>query len=225
MSFFKWNYKLNPLVGLLGSMFVMIFGLVMAKTYAASYYFIGVFCWLCIFGCAAAAIKVLPVFLVTGGIFFGVAYASAGGNIDIGFSMVNRFAAIFLAIIPGLATEPVRMTRSLAQIKVPRGLTLGMLIAMSFGPTLRQEIKRVREAMKTRGAGSVLNPKIFYRAFLVPFIMRLVNISDMLALSVETRGFTLGKCKYTIYHKETFVVSDLIYLIGLVAAAVLVVVL
>ena len=96
-----------------------------------------------------------------------------------------------------------------------------MLIAMSFVPMLKNEIARVREAMKTRGAGSVLNPQILYRAFLVPLVMRLVNISDTLALSVETRGFTLGKAPYTIYKREYFVASDLLFVLGISVGAVL----
>ena len=114
------------------------------------------------------------------------------------------------------------MTRNLSQLHMPRGITLGMLITMSFIPVLRGEIKRVREAMKTRGAGSILNPKIFYRAFLIPLVTRLVDISDTLALSIETRGFTLGKCKYTVYKKEVVNVFDVLYLLGLIAGVVLV---
>ena len=100
-----------------------------------------------------------------------------------------------------------------------------MLIATSFPPVLGAEIKRVREAMKTRGAGSVLNPKIFYRAFLVPFVMRLVNISDTLSLSVETRGFSLEKVPYTVYKKEIVCLSDVLFVLGLAAGAVCTVVL
>ena len=139
--------------------------------------------------------------------------------------MANRFGAVFLAIVPGMSVAPVRMTRSLSEVHTPRAITLGMLISMSFVPMLKGEIGRVREAMKTRGAGSILNPKILYRAFLVPFVMRLVNISDTLALSVETRGFALGKVRYTIYKKESLAISDIVYVLGLIAGAVLVVVL
>jgi energy-coupling factor transporter transmembrane protein EcfT len=81
-------------------------------------------------------------------------------------------------------------------------------------PVLRQEIKRVREAVKTRGACS-LNPKVFYRAFLVPLVMRLVGISDTLSLSVETRGFCLGKAKYTVYKREIVALSDVVFLVAL----------
>ncbi len=79
--------------------------------------------------------------------------------------------------------------------------------------------------MKTRGAGSILNPKILYRAFLVPFVMRLVNISDTLSLSVETRGFSLEKTPYTVYKKEIVCLSDVLFILGLAAGAVLTVVL
>ena len=34
-------------------------------------------------------------------------------------------------------------------------------------PLLGDEVRKVREAMKTRGAGSLLSPGIFYRAFLI----------------------------------------------------------
>ena len=78
--------------------------------------------------------------------------------------------------------------------------------------------------MKTRGAGSVLRPKIFYRAFLVPFVMRLVNISDTLSLSVETRGFSLEKRSYTVYKRENVCLSDVLFMLGLLCGAVFVVI-
>ena len=124
-----------------------------------------------------------------------------------------------------MSIQPIDMTRNLSTLKAPRGLTLGMLIATSFPPVLRAEKQRVREAMKTRGAGSVFNPKIFYRAFLVPLVMRLVNISDTLSLSVETRGFSLEKTPYTVYKKEAVCISDVLFILGIAAGAVCTVVL
>ena len=220
-----WNQNLYPLVAILSGVFVIVFGLVMAKELlACSLFLAGCFVWLMLFGCGRACLRALLPFVVVAGIFFAIFYG-ATGTLDAGWSMANRFGAVFLAVVPGMSTTPVRMTRSLSQVHTPRSVTLGMLIAMSFVPMLKGEIARVREAMKTRGAGSVLNLKILYRAFLVPLVMRLVNISDTLALSVETRGFALGKVRYTIYKKEKFALSDLVYLLGLAAGAVLTVVL
>ena len=225
MTFFRFRTKLYPLIAITASLFVIIFGLVAARNENLCWYLLGVLAWLCIFGCFKGVIKMLPAFVVFGGAFAGIAYASAGGDLQAALSMLNRFGALFLGIALSMSVAAVRMTRSLSEIHTPRAITLGMLISMSFVPMLKGEIGRVREAMKTRGAGSVLDPKILYRAFLVPFVMRLVNISDTLALSVETRGFTLGGSLYSIYQKESPALSDVLFLLGIIAGAVLVVVL
>lgn len=220
-----WNKKLYPLVAILAGLFIIVFGLVMARELlACSVFLAAVFVWLLLFGCWKSCLHALPMFIIVAGIFFGIFYG-ATGTVNSGWAMANRFGAVFLAIVPGMSTTPVRMTRSLLQMHTPRSVTLGMLIARSFVPMLTEEERRVREAMKTRGAGSIFNPKILYRSFLVPLVMRLVNISDTLALSVETRGFALGKVSYTIYKKESIVLSDVIFVLGLVAGAVLAVVL
>ena len=170
-------------------------------------------------------LRVLPVFVVVSGVFACIAYFAHGKNPNAAISMTNRFGSVLLAAALGMSVEPVDMTRNLSTLKAPRSITLGILIATSFPPVLSAEIKRVREAMKTRGAGSILSPKIFYRAFLVPFVMRLVNISDTLSLSVETRGFSLEKVPYTVYKKEIVCLSDILFLLGLAAGAVCTVVL
>ena len=225
MTFFRFKTNLYPLIAIAASLFVIIFGLAAARNENLCWYLLGVLMWLCLFGCFKGVLKTLPAFVVFGGAFAGIAYASAGGDLQAALSMLNRFGALFLGIALSMSVAAVRMTRSLSQVHTPRAITLGMLISMSFVPMLKGEIGRVREAMKTRGAGSVLDPKILYRAFLVPFVMRLVNISDTLALSVETRGFTLGGGLYSIYKKEYPALSDVLFILGIVAGAVLVVVL
>lgn len=225
MNFIKYKSKLNPLIALVAAIGIIVFGLVMARTVECSYFLLAVYVWLFAFGCYRACLKTLPAFIVVGGVFGVIAYFAYGSDISAAIAMVNRFAAIFLAGIIGCSVEAVSITRSLSQLHTPRSITLGMLIATSFVPVLKLEIKRVREAMKTRGAGSVFNPKVFYRAFLVPLVMRLVGISDTLSLSVETRGFTLGKANYTVYKREMVALSDMVFLLALVAGAVLVVVL
>ena len=225
MTFFKYKREIYPLFAIASALIILVFGLVMARTVVCSYFLAGAFVWLLIFGCWKQCLKALPLFVIVGGIFACIAYFSSGKNAMTALAMANRFGAVFLAIVPGMSIEAVRMTRNLSQLHTPRSLTLGMLIAMSFVPVLKGEIARVREAMKTRGAGSILNPKIFYRAFLIPLVTRLVDISDTLALSVETRGFTLDKSKYTVYKREVICLFDIIYILGLVACVVLVVLL
>lgn len=225
MSFFHYKRNLYPLIAVASALLIMVCGLVMARSVVCSYFLLGAYMWLFIFGCYKQCLKALPAFIIVGGIFTLIAYFAAGQSTDAALAMANRFGAVFLALVPGMSIQAVAMTRNLSQLHTPRGITLGMHITMSFVPVLRAEIKRVREAMKTRGAGSILNPKIFYRAFLIPLVTRLVDISDTLALSIETRGFTLGKSRYTVYKKEVINVFDVLYLSGLVAGVVLAVVL
>lgn len=219
MSFFSFRQKTYPLIALFAGAIVLVFGLIGAKTVIASYFLIGVLCWYLLFGYYRQVLRVLPAAVLFGGLFAGIAYATSHDP-KAALAMANRFGALFLAAVPGMATAPVRMTRSLSQVHTPRSITLGMLIAMSFVPMLQVEIKRVREAMKTRGAGCVFNPRILYRAFLVPLVMRLVNISDTLALSVETRGFALGKVSYSIYKRECIVLSDILFALGILGGAI-----
>lgn len=225
MRFLSFKNKIYPVFVFLASLFIMVFGLVTSKSVRCSYFLAGCWVWLFLFGCRKGCLRVLLPFIIVGGIIGTIAYFVYGHDPAASLAMVNRFGSVFLAAALGMSVEPADMTRNLSTLRVPRAITLGMLIATSFPPVLGAEIRRVREAMKTRGAGSVLNPKIFYRAFLVPFVMRLVNISDTLSLSVETRGFSLGKTPYTVYKKEYVCLSDVLFMAGLIAGAVCAVVL
>ncbi len=225
MSFFHSKKNLYPLIAILSGLTIMVFGLIMAKTIECTYFLLGVMLWLLLFGYYKQLLKVLPFFIIFGGIFSCIAYFSSGRTVDSALAMLNRFGSVFFAIVPGMKIGSVAMTRNLNQLHVPRGVTLGMLITMSFIPVLRLEIKRVREAMKTRGAGSIFNPKIFYRALLIPLVTRLVDISDTLALSIETRGFTLDKGKYTVYKREVINIWDILFIVGILTSIILVVIL
>lgn len=163
-----WNQKLYPLVAILSGVFVIVFGLIMAKDLLACSVFLGaVFVWLMIFGCWKSCLHALPAFIVVAGIFFGIFYA-ATGTMDSGWSMANRFGAVFLAIVPGMSATPVRMTRSLSQVHTPRAITLGMLISMSFVPMLKGEIGRVREAMKRAARAAYLIRRYYTELFSCP---------------------------------------------------------
>ena len=225
MRFMSFKKKIYPVFVFITSVFFVLFGLVMARNKNCAWFLLGAYIWLFLFGGKKGCLHIIFPFIVTGGIFGCIAYFAYGRDFAAALAMVNRFGAVFLAIALGMSIQPIDMTRNLSALKAPRGLTLGMLIATSFPPVLRAEKQRVREAMKTRGAGSVFNPKIFYRAFLVPLVMRLVNISDTLSLSVETRGFSLEKVPYTVYKKEIVCLSDVLFISGLVAGAVCTVVL
>lgn len=213
-----------PLIGILASAAIIVFGLVTANKLECMYFLAGVWLLFLLFGYWKSCLAVLPVAGVLCAVFSGITYAITR-DVAATYAAANRILAVCVAVVPGLALSPIYLTRSLSQIGTPRMITLGMMIALNFFPLLKAEVRQIREAMRTRGAGSLLNPKIFYRAFLIPLVMRLVNISDTLALSVETRGFSTEKTPCTVYKPVRLRVVDILFALLVAAGAILTVVL
>lgn len=208
---FTVSHPLYPLVSIAAALFILIGALAMARSVGGILFLFAVYLLLFLFGYARTCLSVLPFLAVYLGIFSLIFYLASGGNTAFTLQMAIRLAGVVIAVIPGLSLEPIRLTRCLTALHCPRLLTLGMLITLSFVPVLNTEIRQVRSAMRTRGVTSVLHPSLFYRAFLIPLIVRLVNISDTLALSVETRGFVAEDAGYTVYHPVSFQIRDGIF--------------
>lgn len=224
MGSLKVKNPVYPVMSILSAVVILVFGLISAKTVAASYYLAGVWLLFLVFGYWKSCLAIVPFAIAMSAVFCGITYALSKDSVTT-YAAANRILAVCVAVIPGIALEPILVVRNLSQLKAPRMITLGMMIALSFFPLLRKETQRIREAMKTRGAGNALNPKIFHRAFLVPLVVRLVNIADTLALSVETRGFNAQDKNYTVYKEVKFGLRDLAFAAILVAGSVLAVVL
>lgn len=213
--------KIYPLLGLFLSISIIVFTLLRAKHFN-TLYFIGTTYLIFLFtGFHKACLKILPIGIILTLIFSGLTYLIYK-NPTSTYQMANRMLGIIVAIIPSMSILPIDLTRNLNQIKVPRKITLGMLICLNFIPMLKIEVKNIKEAMKTRGV-SILNPKIFYRAFLIPLIIRLVNISDTLALSVEARGFKM-EGKSSIYKPVKLKFKDIFIFLITIMSAILVVI-
>jgi energy-coupling factor transport system permease protein len=132
----------------------------------------------------------------------------------------GRIFLLGLCAVPTISLPPVNLTRCMTQLGCPRVLTLGTLVAVRFLPTIAGETLRIREAMTTRGVRLTLNPSYAYRAFLVPFVMRLTGISDVLALSLETRGFDIESGGATVFRPVRFAARDAAFCTAMAALVV-----
>lgn len=222
MENLKAKRFIYPLLSILTSIAILVIGLLMSESLKAYYFLGGVWLLLLCFGYYKSCFAVIPVGAVVCGIFCLLTYfISRDTNATL--SAGARILAVCVAVIPGMALPPWALVSNLSALKAPRMITLGMMIALSFFPLLKKETRQIKEAMKTRGAGNILNPKIFYRAFLVPMVIRLVNISDTLALSVETRGMDVQSKEYSIYKKIKLSIFDGVFFVLFVAIAVAVI--
>lgn len=213
-----------PLIGLAASVLILVFGLITAKNVECIWFLGGMWLLMLAFGYWRSCLAVIPVAVVLSAILAGITYVISG-DMQAAYAAVNRILAVCIAVIPGLALSPIYLVRNFSTLKIPRMVTLGMMITLNFFPLLNGEVRQVREAMKTRGAGSFFSPQIFYRAFLIPLIIRLVNISDTLALSVETRGFTRDADAFSVYKTVRVHPLDILFLLIVAAGSVLAVVL
>lgn len=207
-----------PVISLLSNILILVVGLLTAKTLACTWFFAGIWVVFLLFGYWRACLAVLPAAVLMCTVLAGITYAISG-DLSATLAAMNRILAVCIAVIPGLAMPPVVLVRNLSGLHLPRMLILGMMITLNFFPLLSAEVRQVREAMGTRDAGSFLDPQIFYRAFLIPLVMRLVNISDTLALSVETRGFTRSGSGYTVYKTVELQPTDILFLMLVVLGA------
>lgn len=200
-----------PLLGMILAVYVVVIALLGAKSDYGIFFLIGIWALFLLYGYWKACLAILPVAAFLSLILAGLTWVISRDTGDT-MAAVNRILALCVGVIPGLALPPALLVRNCSALKLPRMLTLGMMITLNFFPLLGDEVRKVREAMKTRGAGSLLSPGIFYRAFLIPLIVRVVNISDTLALSVETRGFAEGEA-YSVYRTVNVRPRDVVFVL------------
>lgn len=217
----KEDKIIYPLISMLISILTLFYGLFTAKINGIYYFYIALYLLYFLFGYWKICLLILPVAAVLVAIFAGTTYLASYDIVKTLYS-IQRSLAVTFSILPGLSISQTSLVKSLIKIKIPRIFVLGVMIAIKFIPLLTKEMRQIFDAMKTRGVTSPLNPKVFYRAFLLPLVVRIVNISDLLAISVETRGFTTDKNQVTVYKPIVLKTKDIMFLLTYILIIVLV---
>lgn len=184
----------------------------------------------CCFGMYLAAV-LMSLGMGVFGVIAGAITSAINRSFDSFWITPARCILIGVCVVPLLSVPPAQLIRSLDQLHFPRLITLGMLTTVRFIPILFSEIWQIRDAMRSRGVETAwYHPKTYrlktlYRSFIVPLIMRSVNISDTLALSVETRGFDPDEKQVSIYKPVRFTAKDAVFtvLCCVVTAALIIV--
>lgn len=199
-----------PIVSIAFSIVVLLGGLMIFKEPSFAY-LLGAICLVClVFGYGKVLLKCLMIFIPLSALI-GLLTWPASGSYIAALQMAGRILLMGLCAVPMVSLPPINLTRCMTQLKCPHILTLGMLVVVRFVPMLIGEMRRILEAMKTRGVRLTLNPTCFYRAFLIPLIMRLTNISEILALSLETRGFDIRNKNVVVYRPVYFTLRDAVF--------------
>ncbi len=218
---FEVKKPFYPLVSFSVSIIVLVFGMLFSKNILAFVFAGMIFLLYSLFGLFKSSIKMTLAMAVFGLIIGGLSFLT-NKSFDAFWQTVLRMILLGLCAVPMVSTSPCDLMRSLAKLKCPRVITLGMVVTLRFIPILASEIKQIWEAMKVRGANvSWYRPSTIYRAFIIPLVMRIIGISDTLSLSLETRAFTLDDSASSVYKEINVKPRDFIFLFSVIALCVI----
>jgi len=117
-------------------------------------------------------------------------------------------------------TSVSEMLEALNRMKVPRSIGIPFSVLLRFVPTIKIELKALKENMKIRGIVTsrffpLLHPIKYIEYTLVPLLMRMIKISDELSASALIRGLDSDEKRVTLTELQ-FRWADL--MIGLLGA-------
>ena len=217
---FEVKNPFYPLVSFSVSIIVLVFGMLFSKNILAFAFAGLIFLLYSVFGLFKSTAKMTLAMSICGLVIGGLSFLT-NKSFDAFWQTVLRMILLGLCAVPMVSTSPCDLTRSLAKLKCPRVITLGMLVTLRFIPILASEIKQIWEAMKVRGANvSWYRPSTIYRAFIIPLVMRIIGISDTLSLSLETRAFTLDDSESSVYKEVKIQTRDFVFLFCVIALCI-----
>ena len=134
--------------------------------------------------------------LVNAGLYFlqNQPTATLLGALSILLMLLRKMApaiAIYMLFTKTMTVS--ELVAALERLRLPKALVLSLAIALRFVPTIQQESRILRDALRLRGRPvTIMNvlhhPIQMSEHVLVPFMMRGVKIADELSASAVTRG-------------------------------------
>lgn len=217
---FHAKRPLYPLVGFFCSAASIIVGMIFSKSTTIYIYIAALAVIFSGFGLWKAVVKI-GAMMGAFGVITGFLSCLTAGSFQSFFETLGRCLLLGICAAPMISVPPAQLTRCLTQLRCPRALTLGMLVTIRFIPVIVGEVRQISEAMKTRGVQTAwYKPATIYRAFFIPLTMRVINISDTLSLSLETRGFALDNKNASVYEPVRFGIRDALFSVFSIMAMV-----
>ncbi|NMA93834.1 MAG: hypothetical protein GX975_04135 [Clostridiales bacterium] len=184
----KPEKNIHPILSLVFSVMLFATGLLFVKKPWFVIYLAAFLILLLLFRFERTMLRTIPFVLIFGALTAGLT-AVNGTPSDILYAFY-RVLALALAAVLSISIKPIRLVRAFNQLKVPRWISLGLLIVIRFMQIFYEEIQQIRQAIVLRGIRFSETPLLWARAFFIPLIVRVLSISEGLAISLETRAFS-----------------------------------
>ena len=126
-------------------------------------------------------------------------------------------------------TNVSEMLEALNRMKVPRSIGIPFSVLLRFVPTIKIELKALKENMKIRGIVKsrffpLLHPIKYIEYTLVPLLMRMIKISDELSASALIRGLDSDEKRVTLTELRFRKTDLMIGLLGALMIALVIVI-
>ena len=104
--------------------------------------------------------------------------------------MITQFAPVMITVWYCISTTRIsEFMAAMNRMHAPQGLSISIAVMMRFFPTLAEEYRSIRDAMKIRGiqfGGGKASKMVTYR--LIPLLFSSISIGDELSAAAITRG-------------------------------------
>ena len=104
--------------------------------------------------------------------------------------MITQFAPVMITVWYCISTTKIsEFMAAMNRMHASQGLSISLAVMMRFFPTLAEEYRSIRDAMKMRGiafGGGKITKMITYR--LIPLLFSSISIGDELSAAAITRG-------------------------------------
>lgn len=183
-----------PLTKLILTIFVTIWAMLLHSLPALGLLILCQILLLLVARVSASVLKAIAGLFLFAALLSGLQYGL--GNGDMIFALISgaKMAAMTLVFFLLLATTKMQDLSAalVSQCHVPREYAFMITAALRFVPDFLAESKAIQEAQACRGYSSHGNPirrLTSYMAILKPLVLKAVSRSEIMAMSLELRGF------------------------------------
>ena len=130
--------------------------------------------------------------------------------------MFYNLMPVFLTAWNLITTPPGQLSAALSKVHTPTPVILGLLVVFRFFPTIKTELKGIRQSMKNRrltGPVQVLrHPAVTCEYVLVPLLLRCLQTADQLSVSAIVRGAQAPGIRGSYYARKMHA-ADFLWLV------------
>lgn len=143
------------------------------------------------------------------------------GMLSVVLMMARKIYPTFMfAALLMTTTQVGEMTSSLQAMKIPRQVSITIVVIMRFFPTIKTEYKSVLEAAKIRGIKlnlwtCIKAPHRVVDYILVPLMMQLSIVAEELSLAAMTKGIDSDRQRTAMYQTH-FGIMDLVFTVAFI---------